>query len=201
MVDRIVAAILAVPGLSRLLTASNNAGTVTWTARRAGSWGNSVVLNKELTNAAAHVITAASGGKDTSAKPSMTVTFGAADIAANDTISIGGRKYTWKAAASADGEITLSTTPATAATNFAAAVNADATWTGLITASVATDVVTLEWQGDPRVGKHIVMDYTETNATSIVLGGTVIIGTGESFTLTTTATGQSATKRYLNGMP
>jgi hypothetical protein len=197
----VVAAISGMDGLREVVSATNSSGTVTWTAKRAGSAGNNIAVNKELTNAAAHVITAASGGLETSAKPSMTVTFGSANITADDTISIGARKYTWKAAAAADGEITLSTTEATAATNFAAAINADATWTGLITASADSAVVTLTWEGDPRLGKHVVMDFTEVNAGSVVLGGTLIIGTGEAFSLSTTVTGSSSTKRYQIGGP
>lgn len=188
------------PVLRMLFSASNSSGTVTLTALELGTRLDDVVLEKVVGTAAAFTLTQFAGGDDILDQPTMTVTFGAADIAADDTISIGRRKYTWKASASADGEITLSTTEATAATNFAAAINADATWTGLISASVASAVVTLTWLGDPRVGQHIVMDYTETNATSVVLGGTLIVGTGEAFVPGTTLAGSSTTRTHGRGV-
>jgi hypothetical protein len=203
----VVAAITAMDGLKDHVTAENASGTVTWTAKKAGANGNNIVVNKELTTAAAHVITAASGGTDITQKPTIQVVFGSANIVADDTISIGGVKYTWKASAASVDEITLSTTEATAAANFAAAITADPRWTGLITASVVTATVTLTWEGDQRLGQHIVMDYTETNATSVVLTGRVIIGSGEAFSIAAagtvtnkvTTTGQSATRRYQLG--
>jgi hypothetical protein len=197
----VAAAINALPGLRDHISASDSTGTVTWTAKRAGIAGNNIVVVDTSTSAAAHVITAASGGAEISTKPAMTVTFGTANIVAGDTISIGARVYTWAAAASADGEITLSTTEATAATNFTTAVNADAHWTGLITATRDTAVVTLTWEGDPRVGRHMLVDFAETNAGSITLQGTLRTGTAESFVLNTTCTGSSATKRYQIGGP
>lgn len=199
--DSLEAAISALAGLREHVTASNASGTVTVTAKRVGSAGNSIKMAAVLDTAGSLALTQLSGGLEISAKPSMTVTFGSADIAADDTISIGARKYTWKASAILDGEITLSTTEATAAANFAAAVNADATWTGLITASADGTVVTLTWEGDPRLGQHVVMDFAETNSGSVALGGTAVIGSGEAFTLGTTVTGSSATKRYQIGGP
>jgi hypothetical protein len=196
MAASLEAAIDASPRLAKWITASSSTDTVTITSTRGGTSANNLLMVKEVTTATTLALVQMSGGLDITSKPSMTVTFGSANITADDTISIGGRKYTWKASASADGEITLSTTEATVAANFAAAVNADANFTGLVTASVDSAVVTLTWEGDPRVGKHVVMDFTEANAGSVVLGGTLIIGTGEAFTLSTTATGQSATKRY-----
>ncbi len=190
------AAINAVSGIRDIMSADNSTGTLTWTSKTIGSWGNSIIWRKEVTTAGCAVITDATNGKDITAKPTLAVTFGSANITADDTISIGARKYTWKASASLDGEITLSTTEATAATNFAAAVNADTTWTGLITAVAVDAVVTLTWEGDPRVGKHIVMDFAEVNSGSVSLGGTAVIGTGEAFTPTSTVTGHSVTKRF-----
>ena len=187
------------PVLNKLFSASNSSGTVTLTALELGTRLDGVKLEKVVGTAGAFTITQFAGGDDILDQPSMTVTFGTANIAADDTISIGRRKYTWKASASADGEITLSTTEATAAANFAAAVNADPTWTGLIVATRSSAVVTLTWVGDPRVGQHIVMDYTETNATSVVLGGTVIVGSGEAFVPGTTLTGSSTTRTHGRG--
>jgi hypothetical protein len=190
-------AINAHQGLNGYMVATESSGVVTLTFNP-GTWAHSAKVTKAVTTANALSISAASptGGDDILQKPSIAVTFGSANIAADDTISIGARKYTWKASASADGEITLSTTEATAATNFADAINADATWTGLITAIAADAVVTLTWEGDPRVGQHIVMDFAETNSGSVSLGGTAVIGTGEAFVLGTTVTGSSTARTF-----
>jgi hypothetical protein len=187
------------PVLNKLFSASNASGTVTLTALELGTRLDGVKLEKVVGTAGAFTITQFTGGDDILDQPSMTVTFGSANIAADDTISIGRRKYTWKAEASEDGEITLSTTEATAAENFKVAVNADTTWAGLIAATRADAVVTLTWLGDPRIGQHIVMDYAETNATSVVLGGTLIVGTGEAFVPGTALTGSSTTRTHGRG--
>lgn len=130
---------------------------------------------------------------DTSAAATQTVTFGSADIVADDTVSVGGVTFTWKASAASQDEITLSTTEATAATNFAAAVNAHTDLQGLISASVATAVVTLTWLGAPRVGEHITLARTETNGGSVTLGAATLVS---SATLTV---GSTTTRVYPGG--
>lgn len=188
------------PGLKDLFSAVNSSGTVTITAKRAGSWANSIVFTQTAASNSPFAPTSPSGGTDILGQPTMTVTFGTPDITANDTISIGARVYTWKASASADGEITLSTTPATAATNFAAAVNADTHMTGICTASANSAVVTLTFVCDPRVAKHIAADFTEANAGSVVLGGVATGGaTSETPTPKGTVTGSSTTRSYIRG--
>jgi len=194
--DEFVSVFLGHPLLKNYFSAANVTGTVTITARLPGSWANSVAFTEAVTSNSPFDPTDMSGGDDILDQPTMTVTFGTADIVADDTISIGARVYTWKASASADGEITLSTTPGTAATNFAAAVNADTNLTGIVTAAAVTTVVTLTFVGDPRLCQHISMDYSETNATSIVLGGTVTIGTSEVPDLGSTVTGSSSVRTF-----
>lgn len=191
-------AIKAHPGLRPFITASESSGTVTISTVEGGTWGNGILIEKAVTTSGALTLGAATltGGDDAMSKPSITLLFGTADIVANDTISIGAREYTWKASASADGEITLSTTPATAATNFTTAVNADANWTGLITATRDDATVTLTWEGDPRVGQHIVVVLSETNATSITVGGVALTTVAESFVIGQTVTGSSTTRAY-----
>lgn len=193
------AAIEANALLKRHLTVTNSTGTVTVTAREPGTWAHDIIIGKSVTTAAAHVITAMSGGDDVLAKPSITVTFGSADITANDTISVGARKYTWVSSADADGEITLSATPATAATNFAAAINDDDTWTGLLTAEADDEDVTLTWEGDPRAGAHIIVDYAESNSGSVTLGGTAVTGSGEAFAIGTTIASESTARTFGRG--
>lgn len=192
-------AINGLAGLRDIVSATASTGTVTISSRVKGEAGNNVRYEKVVTTAGALTLTQPAGGLETTARPSITVTFGSPDIVANDQISIGNRVYTWKASASADGEITLSTTPATAAANFEAAVNSDARFKGLLTASRASAVVTLTWTGGARVGTHLVMSLTETNAGSIVLGGATLIGADRALTTKAAFTSNSSTSRYVCG--
>lgn len=195
--DELVAAIRANPTLHQHLSAVNTTGTVALTARYPGSWAHDVLLTKDESDGGTFTLTQLTGGDDLLDQPTMDIVFGTPDITANDTISIGARTYTWKASASADGEITLSTTPATAATNFAAAVNADTNLAGICTASVDTATVTLTFVCDPRLAQHIVVAYTESNAGSVVPAGTVVGVTGaEAPLIGTTVTGSSTTRTY-----
>ena len=175
--------------LSKHIVAANTSGTVSITAREPGSWAHSILLSKTVTTGAAHVLTQPTGGDDAFAQPSVTVTFGTPNIAADDTVKVGSRTYTWKASASGDGEITLSTTETTAATNFAAAVNADSTWTGILSASVASAVVTLSFLADPRLGEHVGIERAETNSGSVVLSAA-------NFAAGSTLAGSSTTRTY-----
>jgi hypothetical protein len=201
MASSLVLAINAVAGIKHILTATSSTDTVTVTAQLPGTWAHTITLLKSVTQAGTLTLGGATltGGDDIFTKPQITITFGSADIVANDTISIGSIEYTWVASASTANEITLSTTPATAAANFNTKINADTRWAGLITSSVVTETVTLTWEGDPRVGQHILMTIAETNSGSVVLNGTVLITNAESFTLGTTATGSSTTRVYGRG--
>lgn len=198
MATSLAAAINALPGLSRHVSAEAASDVVTITARQLGTWAHSIALVKDVTNSGALTLggSTMSGGDDVLAQPSLVVTFGAADIAANDTTSIGAIEYTWVASASATNEITLSTTPATAASNFAAKINADTRWTGLLSASADDDDVTLTWLGDPRAGQHVVCTIAVTNSGSIALGGTEMIAGAESLVLGTTVTGSSTCRTF-----
>lgn len=187
------------PGLKDLFSAVNVTGTVTITARRPGSWANSIVFTETAASNDPFAPTSPSGGTDILGQPTMTVTFGAPNITANDTISIGARKYTWKASASADGEITLSATEATAASNFATAVNADTHLKGICTASADSAVVTLTFVCDPRLAKHIGVDFTEANAGSVTLQGVASGGVSETPTPKGTVTGSSTTRTFALG--
>lgn len=187
------------PGLKDLFSASNDTGTVTITARQPGTWANSVNFTQTAASNSPFAPTDPSGGTDILGQPTMTVTFGSANITANDTISIGARVYTWVASASADAEITLSTTEATAAANFVTEVNSDTHMTGLVTASRVDAVVTLTFLCDPRVAKHIAVDFTEANAGSITLQGVASGGVSETPTPKGTVTGSSTTRTYARG--
>jgi hypothetical protein len=197
--DSVEAAILAMPGLQHYVTADNASGTVTVTALEPGTWAHGILLEKVVTTGAAVTLGGAtlSGGDDILDQPSLAIVFGSANITAGDTISLGAIEYTWAASASTDNEITLSTTEATAAANFATKINADARWTGLVSAAVETATVTLTWLGDPRAGQHaLVTTIAETNAGAVAPGGTVLVTGTEVGSVGTTLTGSSTCRTF-----
>lgn len=191
-------AIKAHPGLRDFVTATESSGTVTIATVEGGTWGNAIQIQKDVTTAGAMTLGASTlaGGDDVLSKPTTVLTFGSANITAGDLLSIGARVYTWAASASADGEITLSATEATAAANFVTAFNADATWTGLGTADRSNAVVTITWDCEPRLAQHLIAIVTETNSGSIVPSNDITGGsysTGKP-TIGQTVTGSSTTR-------
>ncbi len=187
------AAVDAYRDLAKHVTASNSSGTVTLTAVKAGSAGNNIRFTSTETTATALVFTAMSGGADPGASATQTITCGAPDIVADDTVSIGSLTLTWKASASSQDEVTLSTTPATAATNLGAAINAHTSLQGLVSASVASAVVTVTWLGAPRAGQLVTLARAETNAGSVVLGAAALASAS------TESLGSTSTVTYAGG--
>lgn len=195
----LAAAINALPGLKTRFTAVNSSGTVTVTAVELGTWAHAWTLRKNVTTGGAVTLGGAtfSGGDDILTQPTISIVFGSANITAGDTISIGAIEYTWAASASNVNEITLSTTEATAATNFTTAINADTRWTGLISASRVDATVTLTWLGDPRAGQHaLITTVAETNAGAVGPAGSVLVTGTEVGSVGTTLTGSSTTRTY-----
>lgn len=167
-------AVNQLPGLRQWVSASNSSGTVTLTALRPGTESNAINMVKTVGTSAALAVTQFSGGVDHGTKPSATVTFGTPDVAADDTITVGSVVLTWKASPAAEDEIDVDTTPATAAANFASVINAHSQLQGLVTASAASAVVTLTWEGPPRAGELVALSRTETNSGSVVLSGAAL---------------------------
>jgi len=181
---------------NELYSTSVTTDTLTITARDPGTWAHATNIVKTVTTAGTFTIVQLAGGDDILDQPTMDIVFGTPNIVADDTISIGNYEYVWKAAASADNEITLSATEATAATNFAAKINGDARWTGILVATRNTATVTLTFVADPRLCQHILVTYAETNAGSVVPAGTVMITGAEAPIIGTTITGNSAIRNW-----
>lgn len=189
------AAINSMPGLMAAVVADNTSGSVAITARVAGSLGNSIGITKDVTTSGALTITAMTGGANPGARPTATATFGTADVANDDTISVGGVTFTWKAAPSGENQLETSATQATAASRFAAGVNAHSKLKGLVSASVDTAIVTLTWLGDPRTAQLISLARTEANAGSVTWSAA-------AFTpLTTESYGGTAPNVFAMGAP
>lgn len=193
--EQLEACINTHPVLSRYLTAVNTTGSVALTANYAGTGGNAIGLAKDVTTAAALTITAMAGGADAGQRPTGVASFGSADVANDDTVSIGSVTFTWKAAPSGENQIETSTTPATAATRFAAAVNAHSKLEGLVSASVDDDVVTITWLDDPRTGQLVTTSATVANSGSLAWTDTFLTP------LTTESYGGTAPREFPLGAP
>lgn len=163
--------------LKRYFSATASSGTVTVTCKGdvlPGTIGNTVTFTETADSNSPFAPTSPSGGANGGDLATQTITCGTPDIVADDTITIGSQTLTWKASAATEDQVTLSTTPATAATNLGAAINAHSKLQGLISASVASAVVTVTYDGDPRAGQLIALSRTETNSGSVVLGAAAL---------------------------
>lgn len=193
--EQLEAAINNMHGLSAHVTAVNTSGSVAITARHAGTVGNGIRFSKVEATPTALTLTQPSGGADSGQRPTATATFGSADVANDDTISVGGVTFTWKAAPVGENQLETSATQATAAARFAAGVNAHSKLQGLVSAAVADAVVTITWLGDPRTAQLIALARAETNSGSVTWSATAITP------LTTESYGGTAPRQFPLGAP
>lgn len=155
------AALSAYPAAKAWVTSSDGgAGTVTVTARVPGSFGNSVVLAKNVTTGGALTLSGAalSGGVDPGSLTSVNGTFSGAGTA-NDTLTFGSVVLTLKASAANEDEITIGGSAAATATNTIAAINAHSKLKGLLLASSGgSGVVTVQLvAGCGRLGRLVTL--------------------------------------------
>lgn len=164
--DSLVLAIKAMPGIREKVTASNNSGTVTITALKAGTYGNGIKLRKKVTTGAAHVLSGAtlSGGKDESARATATITCAYASVDADDTIQIGGTVFTAKASgASGSAQFNIGASDTAMADNLVAKINAHADLLGIVSGVAASGVITLTYACDPRLAVHMVLQSSDAD--------------------------------------
>lgn len=169
----IAAAINALEGLRREISAVNSSGTVTLTALHGGSLNNSIVINKKVVTGGSLTITQFSGGFDEGARATATVTIDFSKQTDGDTLQIGGQVFTWKTSASTTSQIGIGGSSAVSVTNAVAKINAHATTGKLITAAVGTssNILSLTAETDPRVGEMMALIKVESQNNSMVLSG------------------------------
>lgn len=86
---------------------------------------------------------------------------------ANDTVTIGGKALTWKAAAANENEVTIGADAGESGDNLAAAINANSVLEGLVSAtSDAAGVVTITSVVPGRIGNLITTAESGTNTTA-----------------------------------
>jgi hypothetical protein len=140
---------------------------VTVTARRAGTWANSVLVVKQLTNATAITFAGSTltGGLEPGAQTTQTVTVGAVGTAAQ-TFVIGNVTLTLAATAANENQVTIGGTAQATAVNLAAAIAAHTRLRGIFTCSTpAAGVFTITCLLGGRVGALVSCSTTITSTT------------------------------------
>lgn len=122
---------------------------------------------------------------------SATATVTQASLVENDTVVVGGVTFTWEAAADPEVETEIDTgsDDDTAAANLAAAINAHSELQGVVTASVADNVVTISSVVPGAVGNQITLAET---GNGVALSGAVLSGWSGSE--------QAAERQYVCGL-
>ncbi len=195
MATSLVAAINAYGPFKNVVgvTATSSTGTVTVTARQAGSPGNGITLKEAAANASAFTLSGStlSGGIDAGARQSVTATFSGVGTA-NDTLTIGAVVLTLKASAGNEDEVTIGGSATATAAGVAAAINANSKLNGLVSASAASGVVTITLGFGGRLGRLV----------SIAKSSTAITLSAASFAPSTTETAvTTAPLSYDFGVP
>lgn len=114
-------------------------------------------------------------------------------IVEDDTVTIGGVVFTWKASPSGESEVAFVNTDATDAAALAAKITAHSKLAGVVSATSAAGVVTVTALQDPRSALLITTSRAETNAGSVTWGAAALAPS--SATLASQSTGQT----YTNG--
>lgn len=135
---------------------------------------------------AASIIARMENGTNTT-KASGTITYTGLPIA-NETITIGGKVLTYKAASGNENEITIGADATATAVNTAAIINANSALKGLVLATSVEGVVTVACTVPGRIGNIITLAEAATNT---AVSGTTLTGA--------TATQQVAPITYVLG--
>lgn len=162
-----------------IATAAGSTNTVALTATIDGAQGNSLLLVKQVTTAGVFSFatnTAFTGGINVQTSATNTITVGTTPVNA-DTLRIGNVVLTWVAAAANENQITISGTTGSA-TNLAAAINAHSILSGLVSATVNSNAVTVTAQYPDLVASQL---YFLSSTANVTVSGQ-LLGTGVVFT-------------------
>lgn len=154
------------PDLKRWLSASGGTNNVIITANVPGTGGNSIEMVDGTTNGVTGegLLT---GGKGAAAKVTATAVLAHANIAADDTITIAGCTFTWKASASTESEVTIGADATEDGDNLIAKVNVHSKLVGLVTAANVTGTVTVTYLVDQRVAVLMLLDTSDGNSATL----------------------------------
>lgn len=193
--DSICAVVNGNSRLNKRITASNNAGTVTFTAKESGTAGNNIQIIDGTVNGLSPAGGNLAGGLDASNRASGVITLTHANIDADDTFSLGNVTLTWKVAAANENQVTIGANLAADVTNAVAKINAHSSLLGLVSASgnTATGAITITWLGDPRAGALVKL--AASDATAVAITTQMTAGTG------VTITNDTSTAAFALGAP
>lgn len=163
MGDSFVLALAAYPPNAPVATGSNAAGTVTLTAVEKGTQANSYLITESDAAGGFDSIVQFSGGRDAGSLQTVNLTFSGLPIA-NETITIGGKTLTFKAASGNQNEITIGADAAATAVNTTTIINANTDLKGLVLASSGGSGITaVQLLQTGRIGLLIALSEAATN--------------------------------------
>jgi len=121
-------------------------------------------LKAELTGLATRGGELAVRIEDDVAEATGTLTCVHSNIAADDTVQVGGVTLTWKASPANENELDIKTTDATDATELARGINDHSVLSEYVTATAAADVVTVTGKGLGGLGEQIALASSDETA-------------------------------------
>lgn len=161
------AAVNGMLGLKDLVAASTNSGNLILTAKEYGTVGNAYRAIDGTVNGLSPAGGTFAGGKDTSSQVTATAALVHLNIAANDTITIAGQVFTWKAAAATESEVTIGANATADGDNLVAKVNAHSGLLGLVTASNDAGTVTVTYLVPPRIAVLMLLATSDGNSATL----------------------------------
>lgn len=184
------AAVNGMIGLKDWVIATTNSGNLILTAKREGNSGNEYKSIDGTVNGLSPAGGLFTGGKDAGARVTSSAALTHANIAADDTITIAGVVFTWKASASSESEVTIGANATADGDNLAAKVNAHSKLLGILTAANVSGTVTFTYEVPARIAILLLLATSDGNSATL---------TQPSSTLT--LANQQATRSYGIGAP
>lgn len=162
------------PQLKDWVVASGATNNVIVTALRKGGQGNAINIVDGTVNGLSPAGGLLTGGKDPAARVTATAALVFANIAADDTITIAGVVFTWKASAGAESEVTIGADATAAGANLAAKINAHSKLLGIVTATSASGTVTITYLCDPRIAVLLLLATSDGNSATLTQPATTL---------------------------
>lgn len=97
-------------------------------------------------------------------RPTSTIAITHANVTADDTVSVGGATFTWKASASGEDQVTIGANVTADGDNLAAKINAHSKLSGLVSAVNAAGTITITYLCDPRAALNMVLATSDATA-------------------------------------
>ena len=168
----------AIGATATFANTANSGGTVTVTALAAGTGGN-LTWSQSGSNVTLTPSTALSGGANGPVSATSTWTFSSTGPTNGQTCTVANITFTAETSGATGNQFNISSTPATVAANFAAAINGSTNLKGICTATALSGVVTLTSVVPGLIGNGIETGVgTLSNVVVVAFGAsTAVAGT------------------------